>query len=315
MARGRKPDPHLVTGPYRWGPFAPANGPRYAYNVMPLCIRPLALTDLDACGALLTEAYGRPDEWRAELEYYLSLQADGWFVAVIDGRIVGMGGAHDYGPLASIGLMATHPSVQGRGIATVVLDRVVSWLKNRHCPVAVLDASVAGAPVYERYGFLDDASTGLFRRDVQEAPSAAPGHVTMMRPSDISQVARFDAPLFGADRTAVLASMLRLAPDRAFLVRDRSGDLTGYLFAQSQRLGPWMATEPGAAADLLATALALPFEGSPSVLVPSANRSAARLLETQGFTLQRALRHMYLGPAAPQQVRAHVYGQTSFAIG
>jgi GNAT superfamily N-acetyltransferase len=278
-------------------------------------VRQMTPDDLDAAATLLTEAYGRPDPWRDEVEYYLTLQRDGWFVASIDGDIIGMGGAHDYGPFASIGLMATHPSAQRRGVARMILDRVISWLRDRSCQVAVLDASIAGAPLYERYGFLDDGLTALFRRDIPDPTSAIPDGVTPMRQSDVAQVASFDAPLFGANRVNVLESMLSLAPDRAFLVRDRSGNLTGYLFAQAQRLGPWMATTPGAANNLLTAALTLPFDESPGVLVPSANLSATPLLEARGFTLQRALRHMYLGPAAPLQDRARVYGQTSFAIG
>lgn len=285
------------------------------YSIVAPCIRPLVPADLDAAGTLLTEAYGRPDEWRAELEYYLTLQPRGWFAAVIDGAIAGVGGTHDYGPFASVGLMATHPASQRRGIATAILDHIVSWLRGRGCPAAILDASAAGAPVYERYGFLDDGSTGLFRQEMRTETAAVPGRVMPMSPSDIHQVASFDAPVFGADRTAVLASMLGASPDRAFLTRDQSGDITGYLFAQTQRLGPWVAITPAAAADLLTAALALPFEGLPMVLVHSANPSAARLLEAHGFTVQRALRHMYLGPAAPFQDRARVYGQTSFAIG
>lgn len=285
------------------------------YSVVAVCIRPLVPGDLDAAASLLTEAYGRPDEWRAELEYYLILQPHGWFVAVVDGAIAGMGGAHDYGPFASIGLMATDPAVQRRGIATAILDRVVAWLRDRGCPVVVLDASAAGAPVYARYGFLDDGSTRLFRQEILVSPSTMPGGVMRMQPSEISQIASFDLPLFGADRTAVLASMLHAAPDRAFLARDRSGKITGYLFAQTERLGPWVATTPAAAEDLLTAALSLPFQGPPAVLVPSANASATGLLRAHGFALQRTLRHMYLGPAAPVQDRARVYGQTSFAIG
>lgn len=282
---------------------------------MTLCIRALVPADLDAAETLLTEAYGRPDEWRAELACYLALQPEGWFVATLNHTIVGMGGTHDYGPFASIGLMATHPAVQRQGIATALLDHVASWLRDRQCPVAVLDASVAGAPVYQRYGFRDQGITALFREETRGTISPPPHRVRPMSPSDIPEVVAFDSPLFGADRTAVLTASLTAAPGCAFLVRDGLGDVSGYLFARSRKLGPWTASTPADAEALLDTALTLPLEGPLTVLVPDANPHAPTLLAERGFAQQRGLRHMYLGAAAPAQDRSRIYGQTSFAIG
>lgn len=246
---------------------------------------------------------------------YLALQPDGWFGAMQDTTLIGMGGALSYGEFASIGMMAVDPWAQRRGIGRAILENVLVWLHSQGCDIAMLDASTAGVPLYVKRGFLDDGATILFQSENEVFHSAPTGRVSSMTRVDVPDVSKFDAPLFGADRTAVLSSYMIAVPDRAFLTRNERGDVTGYLIAQSQHLGPWAADTPQDAEALLGAALSLSFSGPPIALVPSANRSAQSLLSRFGFSRQRALRHMYLGPEPPSQDRSRIYGQASFAIG
>jgi len=282
-------------------------------------VRPLGKDDLDAAAAILDAAYAAPRGYRGELARYLRLQPDGWLLALLDGRPAGVVGAIDYGPFAYVGLMGVHPRGQRRGVALALMGRLLDWLDARHCPLALLDASAAGEPLYARLGFVEDARSLLFRRETglpTSAASAAPAAtVTPLRPDDLPALARFDRPIFGADHSAVFASYLADAPERAFLARDRAGAIEGYVFAQTQRLGPWAASRPEDADALLTAALSLPFDDAPVTLVPSVNPDAARLLRRHGFALQRSLSHMRRGGDAPPGRRALLYGQASFAIG
>ena len=63
-------------------------------------------SDLEQADRLLTTAY-RPPSWRTEVEVYLEVQPDGWFVVDDGGQIVAMAGALVYGSFCWLGLVAT----------------------------------------------------------------------------------------------------------------------------------------------------------------------------------------------------------------
>ncbi len=52
--------------------------------------------------------------------------------------------------------MYTRPAWRRKGLAVKLLDILVEQARNRGCTWLYLNASAAGRPVYERYGFLPD---------------------------------------------------------------------------------------------------------------------------------------------------------------
>jgi GNAT superfamily N-acetyltransferase len=281
---------------------------------MTITIRMMTLADLDAVDPILQAAYGGPSR-KDRVRRYLKLQPDGWLLVSLDGVPAGVGGATNYGPLAYIGLVATHPAMQRRGIAAALMERLLAWLDERGCPLVLLDASEAGVPLYLRLGFVEEEKTVVFRLDDCTLPAHVSECVATIGADDIPALVAFDGPIFGADRTAVFAAHLDEYPGRAFVARDAAGQIDGYLFAQAQTLGPWAARTPDAAEALLAAALTLQFDGAPGAIAPASNPAATPLLLRYGFSPQRTLRHMRRGGAAPPGRRALLYGQSSLAIG
>jgi len=285
-------------------------------DAVSLCIRALTAVDLDACEALATRAYGRRDTWRSDIQLYLDLEPAGCYVAVLDGRVVGLGGGINYGPFAWIGLMGVHPDLQGQGIGRSILDRILSWAQAQQCPVTVLDASDSGAPLYSHAGFVDQGKTTLFGHESNGMGAhAAQCRVSVLGDADLTDVLAFDCHIFGADRSRVLSGLLAQNRNRAFLVHDNSGAVAGYVIAQPGRIGPWLAGSSEHAEVLLVAALTLTFAVPPMVYVPSQNLEATELLSCYGFAPRRALRHMHRGPVPGAHDRAHIYGQGSFSLG
>ncbi len=290
-----------------------------------LSIRRLTEADLDAANDILAAAYDSPASRAATLRRYLQIQPDGWLLALLDDRPVGLGGAVNYGPFASIGSVGVRPEAQRRGVARALMERLLSWLEATGCGVAILVATEAGVPLYTRLGFVEDGATLVCRREGpgQETATASSPHdqsdsprVSALNVADLPALARFDAPIFGAARPAVLTAYAAADPARAFVVRDDAGELAGYLIAQGQTLGPWGARTPQDAEALLTRALQLPFEGGLTrVIVPPGNTEATRLLRRHGFGEPFALRHMRRGGTAAPGNPAMLYGQASFAIG
>ncbi len=281
-----------------------------------LHIRTLTPADFTAADAILAAAYNRTYSSVASLGRYLALEPEGWLWATLDGVQAGLVGAISYGSRAWVGLMAVDPPLQRRGIARALLAALLDWLEARRCPLVLLDASDSGAPLYRQFGFEEVDQAHLYLRE-QEAGSGGPipPSVAPMRPTDLANVAAFDALLFAADRRRVLASYYADDSTRAFISRDGAGAVDGYLIAQNAQLGPWAATNAAAAEALLRTALTLPFTEPPRVIVPAANQHAAGLLSRYGFALQRRLAHMQRGVPVQVARRDLLYGQASFALG
>ena len=273
--------------------------------------------DLDAAGAIVTAAFGSPYSRTDEVRRYLALQPDGWLLAMLDGQPVGTVGALDYGPYAYISLLAVHPSAQRRGVGLALMEHILAWLEARGCPMALLDATDFGAPLYRRLGFVEGDRTLVLGQEGEGSAvwALASGRAYPVQPADLPALYRFDAPIFGAERGAVLASYLADAPERAFVTRDAAGQITGYLFAQARALGPWVARASADAEVLLAGALALPFASGPEVVVPASNALALSLLSRHGFRVMRSLRHMRRGGHGMPSQRTLIYGQASLAIG
>jgi len=281
---------------------------------MTIAIRPLTAADLDRADALQQAAYGGGSR-KDRLQFYLSLQPDGWLLATLDGEPAGIAGGTSYGTIGHIGLVAVDPSKQRRGVALALMQHLLDWFDQQRCPLIQLDASAAGAPLYRKLGFVEDEKTLGFTQDDCALRPAQSERVGRLSAADIPALVAFDAPIFGGERAAVFAAALAEAAERAFIAHDSAGQISGYLFAQPQLLGPWAAHTPADAEALLAAALTLPFDGAIRTLTPGSNADAAKLLMRYGFSPQRLLCRMRRGGTAAAGQRSLLYGQTSLAIG
>ena len=284
---------------------------------MSLSISPLTNADLTETAEVVKAAYNVPYSRKDSLQLYLALPSGGSFIAKNNGSVVGFGGVLDYGPFAYIGLMSVHPSMQKQGIGGLLLERLLSWLAARACPTILLDASSAGAPLYTRYAFTENDITVVMQQTQHiPPPQHLPTGVSVLAEQDFSALVAFDAPSFGAERGAVLASYRAANPERVLIVRDLHGQITGYLIVQATVLGPWVARTSEDAERLLIHALALyNNEGQSSVFVSANNSAAIQLLTRYGFSQQRDLSHMYKGKPVERSRRTAIFGQTSLGLG
>ena len=139
--------------------------------------------------------------------------------------------------------------------------------------------------------------------------------VSLLVEEELPALVAFDAPWFGAERGAVLASYWADNPQRAFVVRDVHGQISGYLIAQPHALGPWVARTVEDTERLLARALTFSVESEPGVFVSVSNRDALRLLKRYGFGEQRVLSHMRKGKCVQRSRHTMLYGQASLGFG
>ncbi len=121
-----------------------------------LSIRLLSEYLLDATDAVVMAAYQAAHSRKERLRRYLNLQPDGSFVALLDEAVVGFGAMMGYGGFAYVGLMSVRPDIQKRGIGATLLECCLDWAHTRHFSTLLLDATPAGFPLYQRYGFVEE---------------------------------------------------------------------------------------------------------------------------------------------------------------
>ncbi len=282
---------------------------------MNLDIRPLTEADFETADSIFSTAFRRSRSRVSEMPFLQALQPDGRFIAQVGGKPVGLVGMTDYGRIAYIGSLAVLPEFQGKGIGRALMEHIVAQIQSRGPRVMLLEATPAGARIYPKMGFVRDGTTRVYRFEAEEPSESWPDAAFPIRPADIPEIGAFDATIFGDDRTRVISAYLKLLPQRAFVVRDEKSQVSGYVFAQARRLGPWAARRAEDAEILFRAALTLSFEQPPTVVMPALNRSGTQLLEAHGFTLERAMLHMRLGGNAPVGQRALLYALGTPGIG
>jgi GNAT superfamily N-acetyltransferase len=277
---------------------------------MGIHIRAMTPTDIPA-GMRLKDLAGwnqTAEDWAR----FLETDPQGCFVAECQGQVVGTATTIIYeGRLAWVGMVLVDPDFRGKGIGTAVLESAIAYLDGQRVPCIKLDATPQGKPLYERLGFRAEYEIErcLLRRtggriggDASQAPCQG---------ENLTAALAIDRDVFGANRSAVLRSIARAAPELVALAQDDSG-LQGYALGRkgshADHLGPWVARNARAAQDLLDRFLERTLRDVIVVDILTDNPWARALAANKGFEFSRTLTRMYRGtnehPGLPEIVCA-----------
>ena len=218
-----------------------------------------------------------------------------------DDDVVAVGSGISYGALGVVGNMVVAAPHRRRGIGSAILGAVLEFLEGSGCTRLELYATSEGRPLYAAHGFgpADPSAMGRIPRTLPfDAHPAV--RVSEAAPDHLDALAAYDAPRFGGDRRRLLAMMLS-DPDRPLLVaRTRDGSIAGYawLRAEADRLGPFLADDPGIAGGILRAAFArTPSAEQLTLNLPTANLAGAAWLRGLGAELEPWDGRMGRGPA------------------
>lgn len=215
------------------------------------------------------------------------------------GVIFGLG--RGYRRTGWLGHLVVRPECRGGGVGKALFGTALARLGALGRGPIYLTATAMGAPIYAKFGFVDDglwsrwAGVAAPERVTAEAPGGEECRVRPMRAADLAQVAAFDAARFGDDRAAQLHHFFRAYPGGGWVAELSNGALAGYLLRGADGLGPLLA-EPAAARPLFRTALTL-FAGEPVYFsFPDANAPAEALCREAGLApVDRKWLRMRLG--------------------
>jgi GNAT superfamily N-acetyltransferase len=279
-------------------------------RITDLLIRPLAFEELDDALGLST-AVGwnqQLDDWRL----LLRLAPEGAFAALIEGRIVGTAIGIDYGGFAWIAMMLVDPAYRRCGLGARLLEAAMDAVPANR-PIR-LDATPLGRPLYQRYGFEDEAalsrlvidgsSTGVVSAEALNGSR----DVRPLTASDLAIVIERDRETFGGMREAILDWAFHGAAQYAHVVRSGDG-LTHYCLGRRGRLfdqiGPVVAGREDIAEALVSAALAAAGDRRVAVDAFDSNTIFAAALRRRGFSIERPLFRM-CRPAGPRACAADV---------
>lgn len=282
---------------------------------MAIAIRTLCDTDLETADAILGSAFQRSESWQGDLRLFLELQPGGIFLAYQEDRPAGMVAAILYSNVGYAGLMGVRQEFQRQGLGLALMRHLLAWLDQQGVQQVLLDASPLGQPLYEKLGFVAGDQVYVLQRPTGQPEIQRPTEVQLISRINLDRVTATDMGAFGADRRGLLQALLKIYPERAFLLVDDQGHLKGYLIVQEKRIGPWVMEDPSGAELLLRAALSLPFRGPVSVVVPGENSGAIALLHKYGFEIARVNRHMMRVSDVPVGQREKIFAQTSLSLG
>ena len=237
------------------------------------------------------------DDWR----FFLDSPGGGGRLAENNGEVVGSVAFLRYGANFSwLSMMLVDPKERRGGIGSRLMASALDALASESC--VRLDATPLGEPMYRRFGFGPEYELARMVGTVtSESFAESIACTEPMTSADFADVFAMDRRVFGADRSALLASFHRRAPALAFVAR-KGADVVGYCFGRPgylyQQLGPIVAESEGVARSLAARCLSIQEGRRIAIDAPASAMEWTRWLESAGFRIERRFLRMRRGENA-----------------
>lgn len=281
-----------------------------------LCIRPMALHDLD-----MVLNWAAAEGWNpgnCDVAPFLAADPSGFLLAELDGEPVGSISAVAYDAhFGFIGLFIVRPEYRGQGFGRALFNAGLGYLGNR---TIGLDGVTAQQAYYHRHGF--DLAYQTSRYEGASNPSqldtVEPAtNLVELRNLPLETLTTYDAKLFPAPRPAFLEKWIG-QPGTLGLGLLHSGQLAGYGVLRPSRagyrFGPLVANDPSSAASLFDALLAIVPGEAVYLDVPEPNQAATMLAKLHGMKPMFDTARMYRG-MSPSLDLSRVFGVTSLELG
>jgi GNAT superfamily N-acetyltransferase len=198
-------------------------------------------------------------KWPHRLEDWAMLQRIGTgFVVEDEGRLIGTAFTLPQGHYATIGLVIVSDEYQGQGIGRKLMELALEASAPR---TAVLNATLAGVPLYASQGFIEFGHIQQHQGLVQASTSSALPAGELCRPLNEADRARqleLANAGSGLDRETVLKDLFEVVEHSVGIERD--GQLRAFAilrpFGRGRCIGPVIAETPEQAKHLIGVLLA-----------------------------------------------------------
>jgi ribosomal protein S18 acetylase RimI-like enzyme len=256
------------------------------------------------------------DDTRNDIKRMFNYEPYGCFIAEIKSKPVGHVFSISYGRVGWIGLLIVKPEYRRRGIGTLLTKRAANYLLSRKVKTIRLEAVSAIADSYRKLGFVDEYDSSRFVGASRKITSLSSYCVNCLKKEEITQLAKFDAEYFGANRSRVLNRLYQDNPRFCFVSR-KGSKIAGYIMFRKTKsgykIGPLMCNpeNPEVARELLMECMeTIGHNVKLYVGVPAVNEIAVEILQDFDFTQYSKSVRLYFGEKLETERVAGV-----FAIG
>ncbi len=257
-------------------------------------IRSLEVADVkQAMHLVLSEGWNQTlQDWK----FMIQNSPDICLAAEVDNMVVGTSTAVIYsGELAWIGMVLVDKNYRGKGISKKLLERL--FKETDSYPGIKLDATPAGRPVYQKFGFADECQlVRMVNFSVQSLQKEENAEVQRIRQTDISSVTEFDRHVFGTGRENLIRFLFNNSEETAWMIKT-GHRLNGFLLGRKGnkyfQVGPVAAETDEHAIALMQNSLQQLSRQAVVVDVPVGQIRLIEWLIATGFTKQRIFTRMY----------------------
>ena len=177
----------------------------------------------------------RPEDLAALLS-----MGDGYIANDDADRTIASGMVFSYGDeMSMIGMMMTHPKLQGGGMGEVILDLL---MKDTGTDRLRLNATKSAHRLYRKAGFTETGTVVQYQGQVNAAPVQSTASLRAAEEQDLPDILALDRATFGADRTAIIKSLFE---NSQTVVLEKNGRVTGFamcrMFGRGHVIGPLVA--------------------------------------------------------------------------
>ncbi|MFQ5762970.1 MAG: GNAT family N-acetyltransferase, partial [Candidatus Bathyarchaeia archaeon] len=231
---------------------------------------------------------------RRDFQRILTLTPEGCFIAVRDGRRVGLLTTVTYGDVAWIGNVVVDEKMRGKGVGSRLLEHALNHLKDVGVSTVGLYAYTHAIDFYEALNFKVYSKFVRMSREARKLPYTG---IRRMRPSDLYDAAKLDEACVGFSRRSLLEWRLKDEHTSGFAA-EAEDKVVGYLLKEKSstvEIGPWvcLGTHEGEAANLLKAAVSSSVGSMVQIGVLKENADILRLLSGLGFKQASEVVSMY----------------------
>ncbi len=241
-----------------------------------------------------------------DIRRLIEFDPQGNFVALDNGKIVGVGFTSLFDDFAFIGPVIVIREYRGQKIGEELMKMAIDHLVNMGAKTIELDAVFEAARLYRRLGFRDKYFSYRMWRvsDLDYRQPAITGK------SQVDQIIAFDRKMTGIDREKHLRRFCDEFADELYVLSNNNAELTAYAIARERKadivvIGPLVAADDQAASELFKQVYARYRGREVGLGLLEPNRFAIQMLRDTGFVHNQPALRMYYGER--REYHEHIY--------